>query len=51
MIGDHNNPHLRDAERGSDSSVAGDTTLVVAAFLVSAGLVCGLIIALVVWVR
>jgi hypothetical protein len=49
MIGDHNNPHLTAAERRRDSSVAADATLVVAAFLLSAGLVIALIVALVVW--
>jgi hypothetical protein len=51
MIGDHNNPHLSKAERGRDSPVAGDAAMVVAAFLVSAGLVIALILALVLWGR
>jgi hypothetical protein len=50
MIGDHQNPHLREAERRRDGSVVGDTTLVIVAFMASAGLVVALVLALVVWV-
>jgi hypothetical protein len=50
LIGDHNNPHLAEAKRLRGSPVLGDTTLMVLAFVVSAGLVVGLVVTFVVWV-
>jgi hypothetical protein len=50
MIGDHQNPHLREADRRRDGSVVADAALLIVAFMTSAGLVVALVLTLVVWV-
>jgi hypothetical protein len=49
MIGDHENPHLREVERRPAGLAVGDTTLVIVAFMVSAGLVVALVVTLALW--